>query len=126
MACFIVIFFLNYNKLSSHMDQISDHINSSNHKICSYDKMRRIIVNLGSKQCKNNNNFTCQLNHLQNSLLISISDTPEKDISNVHMKLDKRTIRTSSIKSLSTLLSCLICAMCNRVHFSQNKRLMLM
>ena len=45
-----IIFFLNYNKLSSHMDQISEHINYSNHKMYSYDQMRKIIANLGIKK----------------------------------------------------------------------------
>ena len=52
MAGIIVIFFLDDNKLSSHMAQISEHINSSDQKINSYDQMRKIIVNLGSKRVK--------------------------------------------------------------------------
>ena len=86
----IIVFFLNDNKLLSRMAQISEHVNSSNHKIHSYDQMSKLIVNLVSKKCENNNNSTCQLNHLHNSLLMSIVDTPEKDISNVDRKLDKR------------------------------------
>ena len=68
------------------MAQISEHINSSCHKIHYYDQKCKIIVNLGSKKCENNNNSTCQLSRLQNSLLISISDTPENDLSNVDRK----------------------------------------
>ena len=59
------------------MAQISEHINSSNHNIFSYDQMIKMIVNLGSKKCKNNNTFTCQLTR------IIIVETPEKDLSNV-------------------------------------------
>ena len=70
--------------------------------------MRKNIINLGSKKFEENNNSTFQLNHLQNSLLMSIVDTPEKDVSKVDRKLDKRKIRTSSIKSSSTLFSCSI------------------
>ena len=51
MAGVIVIFVLNDKKLSSHMVQISEHINSSNSKIHSYYQMRKIIVNLGNKKC---------------------------------------------------------------------------
>ena len=50
MTGIIVIFFLKDNKLSSNMDQISEHINSSNNKIHSYDKISKIILNLGSKK----------------------------------------------------------------------------
>ena len=107
------------------MDKISERINHSNHKIHSHDQMRRIIVNLVSKKCEDNNNYTRQLNHVKNLLLMSIVNNPENDVSNVDRKLDKRKIRTSSIKSSSTLFSCSICAMYNRVHCAQNKRLML-
>ena len=107
------------------MAQISEDINSSNRKIHSYDQTRNIIVNLISKKFADRNNPTCQLNHLQNSLLMSIVDTPGKDISKVDRKLDKRKIGTSSIKSSSTLFSCSISAMWNRVHCAQNKRLVL-
>ena len=56
---------------------------------------------------------------------MNIIDTPEKDVSNFDRKLDKRKVRTSSIKSLSTLFSCSIRAMYTRVHSAQNKRLVL-
>ena len=52
MAGTIVIFFLNDKKLSSNMNQISEYINDSNQNIHSYDKMNKIIVNLGSKKYK--------------------------------------------------------------------------
>ena len=44
--------------------------------------MRKIIVNLGSKKSENNNNYTSKLTHPQNSLLMNIFDTPEKDLPN--------------------------------------------
>ena len=71
-------FVRNYKKLSSNMAHISEHCNSSNHKIHSYDQMSKIIVNLGSNKCKKNNISYCQLNRLQNSLSMSIVETPEK------------------------------------------------
>ena len=90
MAVISVIFFLNDNKLSSHMDQISEHINYSNEKNHSYDQMRKIIVNLGSKKCENNNNSTCQLSCLQNFLLVNIVDTLEIFVLNVDHESDTR------------------------------------
>ena len=45
----MLFFFLNHKKLSSHMAQISEHINFSNKNIPSYDKIIRIIDDLGSK-----------------------------------------------------------------------------
>ena len=56
---------------------------------------------------------------------MSIFDTPEKDVSNVDSKLDKRKLLTSSIKSSTKLFSCSIRAMYNRVHRAQNKHLVL-
>ena len=84
-----------------------------------------MIVNLINKKCENNNNSTGHLNHIQKSFLISIVDTPEKDVSNVDRKLDKRKIRTSLINSSSTLFSCSIREMYNIVHSDQNQGLML-
>ena len=125
MAGIIVIIVLNDKKLSSHMGDIGEHINHSNHKIHSYDKSRKIIVNLGNEKYEYNNNSTYQSNHIQNSLLMIIVNTPENDASKLDSKLDKRELRTYSIKSLSMLFSCSIRAMYNRFHRDQNKRLML-
>ena len=88
------------------MAHISKHIKSSNHKIHYYDNMGKIIVNLGNKKCKNNNNSTGHINHIQISLLTSMVDTPEEGVSNVDRKLEHRKVRTYSIKSSSTLFSC--------------------
>ena len=107
------------------MDQISEHINSSNHKIQSYDQMGTMIVNLSNKKCKNNNKSTVNLNHIQKSFLIIIFKTPEKGVSNVDSKLDKRKIRTSLIKSSSTLFYCSTSALYNIFHHAQNQRLMM-
>ena len=67
------------------MDHISEYINSSNHKIHSYEKNEKNIVTSGNKKSENNNNSTCQLSCLHNLLLMSIVDTPEKDESNVDL-----------------------------------------
>ena len=75
MACIIFIFVLNDKKLSSHMSYITEHINSSNHNIHSYDQMSKFIVNLSSKKGKNNQNSSHQLTHLHNSLLLLTYDT---------------------------------------------------
>ena len=70
------IFHLNDKKLSSHMDHICDQINSSHHIIHSYDKIRKIIVNLVSKKYKNNDTSTCELTFPQTLLLMSIVEIP--------------------------------------------------
>ena len=49
-----------------------------------------MIANLDSKKCENNKNSTFQLNHLQNSFLMNILDTPENDFPNVDIKLEKK------------------------------------
>ena len=125
MAGNIFIFLINDTKMSSHMPQISEHTNSSNHKIHSYDHMGKMIVNLSYNKYEYNNNSTGHLNHIQKPLLMSIVDNPEKDVSNVDRKLDKIKVRTSSIKSSSTLFPFSIRAMYNKFHRDKNKRLML-
>ena len=60
----LLFFVLNKKKLSSHMDQISEKFNSSNHKTHSCDQMIKMIVNLGSKKGENNNNSSPQLIYL--------------------------------------------------------------
>ena len=87
--------------------------------------MDKIIFNLSNNTCENNNNSTGHINHIQNTLLMIIVDIPKKYVSNFDRKLDHRKVRTSPIKSSSTLFSCSIRAMYNGVHRAQNKRLML-
>ena len=65
------------------MAQISEYINSSNQKNQFYDKMSKMIVDLGIKKCRNNINSTGQLICLHNSLLMSIFDTLDIGLSNV-------------------------------------------
>ena len=48
----LLFFVINDKKLSSSMAQISEHINSSNHKIHSYDQVGKMIVNLSNKKTK--------------------------------------------------------------------------
>ena len=103
------------------MDKISEHINFSNHKIHSYDRMIKIILNLGSKRCKNNNNLTFQLTRLQDSLLMSIVETPEKDLSNPDCKSDIRKERTYSVMSSPTLFYSSIREIYDRVNFLKTK-----
>ena len=107
------------------MADISEHIISSNHKICSYDQMGKMIVNLSNIKCENNNKSTGHLIQIQKSSLLVIVDTPEKDVSNVYSKSDNRKICTSLINSSSTLSSCSIRAMYNIFHHAQNQRLVL-
>ena len=56
---------------------------------------------------------------------MSIFDTSRKYLPNIDWKSDMRKVRTSSVKSLSTLISCSIRAMYNRVNHAQKQRLML-
>ena len=58
-----------------------------------------MIVNLSNKKFKNNSKSTGHLNQIRKLLLMIIVDTPEKDLSNVDRKSDKRKICTSLIKS---------------------------
>ena len=95
----MLFFVINDTKLSSHTAHISEHINSSNRKMHSYDQVGNIIFNLSNKRCKNDNKSTDHLNEIQKSLLMSIVDTPEKDLSNVDWKADKRKVCTSLIDS---------------------------
>ena len=111
MADIIVIFFNQRQKLPSHMDKISKHINSSNNKIHSYDQMSKMIVNLGNKKFENNNNSTFKLRSLKHSLLMIIVNTPEKYVPNVDQKLYMRKVLTYSVNSSSILFSCSIRAM---------------
>ena len=83
------------------------------------------VVHLGSNKCEDNNNSISQLNSFHNSLLMSIVDAHENDLSKVDRKIDKRKIHIYSINSSSTVFSCSIRAMYNIVHSNQNKRLML-
>ena len=64
-------------KLSSHMYQISEHINFSNHKIHSHDQMGKLILNLSNKKCEENNKSTGHINNVQKLLLMSIVGTPK-------------------------------------------------
>ena len=63
----LLFFVLNDKKISSRMDQISEHINSSNHNTHSRDQISKMVVNLGSKTVKNNDNSSTKITHLQNS-----------------------------------------------------------
>ena len=69
------------------MAHISEHNNSSNHKIHSYDQMRKMIVNLGNITCENNNNYKRQLISLKKSLFMSIVNTPEEYLPNFDSKI---------------------------------------
>ena len=121
----MLLFVLNSKEFSSHMAHISEHINYPNKNIHSYYQMSTIIVNLGNSKCKNNNNSAFKLSSPQNLLLMSIFDTPEKDVSNVYHKSDKKKVRKSLVKSSSTLFYFSIHAIYNRVNRSQKQPLVL-
>ena len=121
-----IIFYIHDKKLSAHINQISECINSSNQNIHSYAQMIKIVINLVSNTCEEKYNSTCQLNYLQNLLLMIIVYTPEKGVSKVYKEIDKRKMRTSSINSSLAFFSCSIRTIYKRVHRAQNKCLMLM
>ena len=107
------------------MAQVSEHINSTNQKKYSCDQIGKIIVNWGNNKVDNNYNLYPQLPCLQTLLLMRISETPDNYLSNVEGKSDTRKVHTSLIKPSSTLFSCLVRSMYNRVNCSQRQRLML-
>ena len=63
----------------------------------SHDLIRKMIFNLGSKKCENNDTSSCQLTSLHDFLLITIVDTSENDLSNVDRKYDMRKVSTTSV-----------------------------
>ena len=105
--------------------RFSERIIYSNHEIRSYDQTRKNILSLGSKKGQNENNASCQLICLYNSLITSIVNSPEKDSSNVDGKFDMKKVCTYSVKSSSKLFPCSICAIYNRVNCAQKQRLAL-
>ena len=68
------------------MAHISEHINSKKPQNHSHYQTSKMIVNLGINKWENNNNSTCQISRIQKLLLMSIVDTPEKDLSNVDIE----------------------------------------
>ena len=95
----LLFFVLNDEKLWSHIDQISKHINYPDQKIHSYDQTIKIIVNSDSKKVENNDNYSTQLTRLYNSSLTSIVETTEKNLWNVDKIYGMRKVHTSSVKS---------------------------
>ena len=93
------------------MAQISEHINSLNNKIHSYDQMIKMIVNVVSRKGKNNNNHTFQVKLLHNLLLVSIFDTPEKRLLSVDSEI--RHEKSTYIISKVTINIILFINTCN-------------
>ena len=87
--------------------------------------MSTVIVHVNINKENKNNKSSLQLTCLQNSLLIIIVDTPEKDISNVDRKSDMIKVHTSSVKSSLSLFSCTIRAMYSIFNRAQKQSLML-
>ena len=121
IAFLYVIFCYEQNKLSSHMTQISQHINSTNEKNHSYNKTINCFVTIDSNKCDNNDNSYPQLYHIQNSVLMRIVDIPENNLSHVEGKEVTRKLCTYVVNSYSTSFSCSARAMYNRVHRAQKK-----
>ena len=66
MAGIILIFVINYTKLSAHMAQSSEDTNSANQKNHSHDQMGKMIAKLSNKTLENNNNSTGHFNQFRN------------------------------------------------------------
>ena len=107
------------------MDQISNHINSSNHRIHIYDIMIKKYCYLVSKKGKDNYNYSFQLTSLHNSLLMSVFNFIEKDLSNADGKSDVRKLYKSLAKSSSSLFSCSVHTIYNIVNRAQKQCVML-
>ena len=84
------------------MSEINEHNNSSNHNIHSHGQMSKTILTF-FKKFKNYNNYSPELFRLQNSLLMSIVDTPENYLSSVEWESCMRKVCTCSLKPSSTL-----------------------
>ena len=82
MAGAITYFVLNNKILSSHLKQLIQHINSTNHNIHYFDQIIKVDVNLGDNKGVSNYDSYSELIDLQNTLLMIVFDTPEKDVSN--------------------------------------------
>ena len=76
------------------MNHISQRTDFTNHKIFSYDKMIKIIVNLGSKKDDNNNNTFTQRCQLHNLLLTRVVDNTKKYLSHGEGKEITSKVRT--------------------------------
>ena len=79
----ILFSFLNEKKLSPHMAQTSQNINTKNHTIHYHNHKIKMIVKLGINKGDNIENYSPQMYCLHNSLLMSIFDTLEKDLYHV-------------------------------------------
>ena len=90
MAGVIAFFILIGKELSPHMKQLSENINSTKHKIHYFDQTSKMIVDLGDKKGVSNYESSSKLADIQNSLLMSIVYTTEKDIS--HSKKNKNIL----------------------------------
>ena len=88
------------------MDQISQHINSTNHKIRSYDQMSKMIVRLDSNKGEKNYDPSNKISPPHNPLLMSIVETPEKDLYHGEEKEVISKVCTLWVKSYSKLFLC--------------------
>ena len=81
MAGVIAFYIRNNKRLSQHIDQISQRISSTNHRINSYYKTSTIIVYLVNKKGNINDESSPKLTLLGNDLLMRIVETTEKGVS---------------------------------------------
>ena len=72
----LLIFILNENRLSSHMNHLSQHIISSNYNINTFDRMGKMIVGLYDEKGSSDNDYSPKCMDLKNKLLMIIVDSP--------------------------------------------------
>ena len=85
------------------MKKWSQHINFTNHKVHSFFQTGQTIVDLGNNKGGSNNESSSKLTDIQNSLLMRIVDTPEKDVSHSEANIITRKLRTYSDNASSIL-----------------------
>ena len=77
----VIDFLLNDIILSSHMKQLSQHINSTNHQICSSDNIVHMIVDLFHMKGARNYDSSTKLTGEHNTFLMRNFDIPENYLS---------------------------------------------
>ena len=102
-------------KISSRMNQISQHINIMSHKFHSYDQMIKMVVDLGRKKGDKNGDYYSKLMYLHNYLLMKNIDNPEKYVS--HVKVIFLTSKFCSYYSRYS--SSFFCVQCVLLYITQ-------
>ena len=87
--------------------------------------MIKMIIKISRKKGNRNYFSSTEITHINNTLLIRVFETPEKYLSHGEEKSVTRKVSTYSVKSYSTVFSCSLHAMHNRVYHAQKQGIML-